>query len=385
MDTSWWLTIDDLHPTQVAFINLPAAGKYLLVGPAGSGKTNLLVLRAMFVAGKGDRNVLIVTYAKTLCDFIRSGLVATGLVEPEQVKTFHSWEYGHVKKYLGVELLGKDEKFTDDVRSRGVELLKEARDRLPAQKLYSAIFVDEAQDLSMDELEALLSLADNVCVCGDIKQGIYHQNGLEVGAKLGLTTYRLENHYRIGQRVAQVADRLLPPTPPARSLEDTSNYNAQKMGKSTADLERFDSREDQFAKMYERIAVQRDAFPDDQIGIICGKRKTAEAVYESFQGTDLEHLVCYHVGDHVGFGGDKKIHITTMHSAKGLEFRAVHLFGIEELRFGKLDSPTLAFTAVTRAKTALNAYCTGKTNAALEDAFAQPQHFEIANLFPSPK
>lgn len=385
MDTSWWVSKDDLDDAQKDFIKLPAAGKYQLQGPAGSGKTNLLLLRAQFVAGKGEKNVLVVTYTNALCDFMRSGLVATGLIEPEQVRTFHSWAFEHVAQYCGVRLVEKGASFDDVVRANAVKLLQEANTKIPSPKLFSSIFVDEAQDLTVEELECLLSLTDNICVCGDVKQGIYNRDGLSIAEKLGLEVHRLTGHYRIGQRIAQVADKLLPPENGAPSLESTANYNAKKMGTSTAELHRCDSREEQFDKLCEILAVQLDAFPDEKIGIFCGKRDTASDLYSSFAGTEFEELSCWHGSDDASFQSDKRIHIMTMHSAKGIEFRAVHLFGIEELRRGPLSSNTLAFTAITRAKTALNAYCTGKTNPALEEAFAQPNHMELDDLFKSTK
>ena len=382
MDTSWWISKDDLDEAQEIFIKLPAQGKYQLEGPAGSGKTNLLLLRAQYIAGAGAKNVLVITYTNTLCDFMRSGLVATGLIEPDQVRTFHSWAISHIRRYLKVNLLESGEKFNDAVRRRAIDLLREANKKLPAKKLYSAIFVDEAQDLTTEELECLLDLTDNICVCGDLRQGIYHRDGLGIADVLPLERHTLTRHYRIGQRIARVADRILPPTDAAESLEATSNYDAKKMGKSTADLHSRADRDEQFEKMCELIAIQRDAFPDDRIGIFCGRRDTAIEVVERFQGTEFADQICFHGGDNAGFLGTSPIHVMTMHSAKGVEFRAVHLFGIEELRSGPLSSPTLAYTAVTRAKTALNAYCIGKTSSELEEAFAEPKHMEIADLFP---
>lgn len=382
MDTSWWVSKDELDEAQQDFIKLPAHGKYQLEGPAGSGKTNLLLLRAQFVAGKGDKNVLVITYTNSLCDFLRSGLIATGLIEPDQVRTFHSWANGHVRHYLGRDILERGADFDDAARARAVELLGEANKKIPSGKLYSAIFVDEAQDLTVAELERLLSLTDNICVCGDLKQGIYQRDGLSIADMLGLERHTLSRHYRIGQRIAQVADRLLPPPSAADSLEATSNYNAKTKGTPSAELHRCNDRDEQFQKMCELIGVQLVAFHGDKIGIFCGKRDTAIEVMDRFQGTEFEGLVSYHNGDSPGFLTDSPIHVMTMHSSKGVEFRAVHLFGIEELRYGPLSRPTLAYTAITRAKTALNAYCTGKTNAALEEAFAEPKHMELDDLFP---
>jgi superfamily I DNA/RNA helicase len=385
MDTTWWVSKEELDAAQQAFIKLPARGRYQLEGPAGSGKTNLLLLRAQFVAGQGDKNVLVITYTNALCDFLRSGLTGTGLIEGDQVRTFHSWAVAHIGRYLNIKLVEHGGDFNENTRLQAVELLKQANEHLPAQSLYSSIFVDEAQDLTVEELRCLLTLSDNVCVCGDIKQGIYQRDGLDIAAAMGLEKHTLTRHYRIGQRIAQVADRLLPPANAGQSLEATSNYNPKTQGTASAEIHRCIDRDEQFSKLCEILSVQLVAFPNEKIGIFCGRRRTASNLRSFFEGTEFEHNVCYHTAEKDGFASDAMIHIMTMHSAKGVEFRAVHLFGIEELRSGPLSSNTLAYTAITRAKTALNAYCTGKTNAALEEAFAVPKHMELDDLFPRKK
>lgn len=77
MKSSWWRKKNELSPEQIDFLNLPFKGRYSLIGPPGSGKTNLLLLRAQLIAGSGDKNILIITYANSLCDFIRSGIGKT--------------------------------------------------------------------------------------------------------------------------------------------------------------------------------------------------------------------------------------------------------------------------------------------------------------------
>jgi len=234
----------------------------------------------------------------------------------------------------------------------------------------------------VQELEALLCLSDKICVSGDIRQGIFHQDGLNIGEKLGLKSYVLEKHYRIGQRIARVADTLLPPETGMPSLEQSSNYNAKLYGTSTAEMHSCSSKDAEFEKMIEELKVQVLAFQGDHIGVLCAKRETAKDVYSRFQGTEFANQVEIYGGPGTGFGDGKTIHVLTLHSAKGTEFRAVHLFATEEWKKHPFNRTTLAYTAITRAKTALRAYRTGDTSHRLEAAFARPKHVEFDELFP---
>lgn len=386
MNKSWWRSKDELDEDQKAFIRLPPHGRYSLIGPPGSGKTNLLLLRAQFLAGMGEQNVLIVTYSKALADFIRSGIGAAGLISPDQVKTYHSWALSHILENLGQMVLSKEEEFSEETRPKILEKIREANTKLPTTKLYSAIFVDEAQDLTVDELGALLGLSDNIAICGDARQGIYGKDGLSAVEVLGLQPHTLRRHFRIGQKIARVADRLMPPEDASDSLEATSNYDLKAQGVSSAYMIPCASRDEQFVKMLEKIRIQLDAFKDENIGIFCGRRETLKELRKRFNDTDLASQVCVHgVDDDSSFLSNKPIHVMTIHAAKGTEFRAVHLFGAEELVNFRLRRSRLSYTAITRAKTALNVYRTGDTNRQLENAFAEPRHMELDDLFPGDK
>lgn len=383
MKKGWFRSKKELDDDQKAFINLPAHGRHSLVGPPGSGKTNLLLLRAEFLAGKGEKNVLIVTYTKALADFIRTGISAAGLIAPDQIRTYHSWATDHIFQHLGQRAIPKGSDFDENARSDILNMVRTANEKLPTQKLYSAIFVDEAQDLTVDELEVLLGLSDNVCICGDARQGIYERDGLNVAEKLGLQQHTLKRHFRIGHKIARVADRLMPPADGVESLESTSNYNPKEQGESSAKLHVCASRDVQFESMLNLIRVQLDAFKNDTIGIFCGTKESLEEIRTRFNGTDLADSVAVHgVDEDSSFTGGRPIHALTIHGAKGTEFRAVHMFGVEDLRKFPLNRRRLGFTAITRAKTSLNAYRTGETNNPLENAFSEPSHFDLDDLLP---
>jgi superfamily I DNA/RNA helicase len=382
VNSTWWRKLSDLDDAQRKFIELPVQGRFLLTGPPGSGKTNLLLLRAQFLAGAGEKNVLIVTFTNVLADFIRSGIAATKLISPSQVVTYHSWAAHHISQHLGPKAIPPLDDFDDECRKQLIAGVRKANKKVPSQKLYSAIFVDEAQDLSVPELEALLCLSDKICICGDIRQGIYKRDGLDVAKRLGLEMHTLTAHYRIGQRIARVADRLIPPGDGEPGLEATCNYDPKAQGKSSAEMHECSSRDEQFDKMLQLILVQLDAFKDELIGVFCSKKALVE-LRNRFDETAIADNVCVHgVDSGASFQASSRIHVMTIHSAKGTEFRAVHIFGAEELRKFPMNRREIGYTAITRPKTALNAFRTGETNKPLENAFAKPSHVNIEDLFP---
>lgn len=383
MHGSWFRSLKQMDEDQKSFVRLPAKGRYSLVGPPGSGKTNLLLIRAEVFAGSGEKNVLIITYTRTLAEFIRSGIKIPEQLQQSQIKTFHSWALAHIWEILGYSPIDKEDDFDEKNRFKILEALVKANERLGTKKIYSGIFVDEAQDLTAGELEALLSLSDNVCICGDERQGIYQRDGLAVADKLGLSQHRLDRHFRIGHKIARVADRLQPPDDGTKSLENSSNYDMKLYGESSAKLHQKENRDAQFSRMVDILRIQLDAYAGDSIGVFCGKIETLHELRNKFNETDLSETVSvYGVEPDARFTNGKRIHVMTLHSSKGTEFRAVHLFGIEELATRGLQRTRLSYTGVTRAKTSLNAYRSAETTVKLEHAFAEPAAFSLEDLLP---
>jgi len=84
---SWWRKQADLDEHQKRVVDLPTDGKYLLTGPPGSGKTNLLLLRAMYLSSASLKDVIFLTVGRTLKEFIATGVGAKGLLGTEQIDT----------------------------------------------------------------------------------------------------------------------------------------------------------------------------------------------------------------------------------------------------------------------------------------------------------
>jgi superfamily I DNA/RNA helicase len=83
----------------------------------------------------------------------------------------------------------------------------------------------------------------------------------------------------------------------------------------------------------------------------------------------------------------KRILVGTIHGAKGLEFRALHLMGMEGISRFRLNRTRIAYTAVTRAKTSLAIYRSDGLIGPLENGIAAleppPEEVGLDDLFKS--
>jgi superfamily I DNA and RNA helicase len=378
---TWWVDLNELDADQRAVIALAPDGDYLVLGPPGCGKTNLLLLRAKYLYKKGLHNIAVIVSTRTLQQFITSG--SKGYDFPsDRVLTHTRWQMNFLHEY-GVRITPPE-----GYNEQRTYLTDEITTLVNSRKLdapFDAILIDEAQDYTVDELILFKRLAKRTFAVADSKQQIYSGKVSQTEIEsLFPESKELKYHYRNGFRICQLADAIARQNDSYVSMADRCKY-IEKGQESSVNHQRYDNLGAEIEVVLTRVTSQIVAYPDEYIGIITPKREDLELICEKIFDSDLGTLcVAQGAGETIEFTPEKPICICTVHAAKGLEFRATHVLASE--KFGRFsNNRNLAFTAVTRTKTALSMYYSGTLPGFLDRALTvldgKPDDFDLSELF----
>jgi len=215
-------------------------------------------------------------------------------------------------------------------------LFRQVTEHLKAAGDYPAEFVvvDEAQDMGISELKFLAAIGsqrpDGLFFTGDLGQRIFQQpfSWKSLGVDIRGRSHTLSINYRTSHQIRASADRLLP-----SSISDVDGNQEQR--RNTISVfngpapvtELYDNPEDELQAVGEWIANRlTSGLQPEEIGVFVRSeaqlKRAARAIAHS-GATLLE------VDEQVSFA-EGCVALSTMHLAKGLEFRAVAVMACDD-------------------------------------------------------
>lgn len=342
-------------------------GHRLVHGPAGSGKTMLLVYRAVQLqaAARPDKPILVLCYNRSLAARIDAVLRMKGVGPAVQVRTFHSWALELVKTYQ----LGRVQ------RSRHPNDYFEALARLACdgiasarvpQGQYTALLIDEAHDLADEWIAAAVKMVDpatkSLLVLYDDAQSIYQKSRRKLSfAKLGVEargrTEILKLNYRNTREVLALAMECARPILQAREPTDGDDVplvlpdSAGRTG-PVPTFRRFATPLEELRHVVQRIAgLGAEGRSLREVAVLAREWWPLENLQGLLRRAGVASVLTRETPRGAAPDGDAVV-LTTLHSSKGLEFPCVFLVGIDLLdpredQFA--DEVRLLYVGMTRA------------------------------------
>ena len=342
-------------------------GHRLIHGPAGSGKTMILIFRAVQLQAiaRPDKPVLVLCFNRELAGRIETMLRLKGVGASVQVSTFHAWARDMVRTYQLAPIrngqLSQDEfEAFAHIACEGI-----ASSRIPKGQ-YAALLIDEAHDLKDEWLAAAVQLVDpatkSLLVLYDDAQSIYQKSRRKLSfAKLGIEakgrTDILKINYRNTTEVLalamECADGILHDGRTATSEEDMPLIIPQSAGRSgpVPTFQRFEGGVQEAAHVAQAIAelIAQGRSPED-IAVLSPKWKTLDNVQTAIERAG----VACSAGkfDRRAVAGPPSVRLTTLHASKGLEFPVVFVVGLDQLDCSqekRVEELRLLYVGMTRA------------------------------------
>lgn len=335
-------------------------GHRIIYGVAGSGKTIILIARARLLSQDRSKRNLILCYTTELAQELRRIFKDTPTVECWH---FHKWGGQH-----GVQFDDQEE-----AEAYGERLLAKLEQ---SSRKYDAVLVDEAQDFAKSWLacskEALKEPEDgDLLIVGDGSQKLYRRRpfswndaGISARGRTINKRFDLDKNYRNTQEILRLASqfvRISKVEDPSDTLPElVPNIHATNRHGPMPTLANFKSLSDEINGIQSIInSLMEGGFEHRQIAVLYRANSKAWVNRLALQLSE-SHPLFWRQGRQQNFQNLSGIRITTMHSAKGLQWPVVIVPRVDMMPLSSATSSglnetkdlerNLMYVAMTRAE-----------------------------------
>jgi superfamily I DNA/RNA helicase/mRNA-degrading endonuclease RelE of RelBE toxin-antitoxin system len=324
-----------------------------------------------------------------------------------------AWQVDSWEAYRDVKRLGRKTRLPEKQRMILWQIFEQVRTDLKARRLitepqmfdqlashlsqrknppFDFAVVDEAQDINPSQLKFLAALSRNrpnaLFFAGDMRQRIFQEafSWKSVGVDVGSRSHALQINYRTSHQIRKQADRLLP-----AEVADVDGNSEDRTGTISLfngpapDIRVFDDQEQEITGVAEWLnELKKRGIKPHEIGVIVRSAAQLDRAETAVQNAELPHKIL----DQTVEATSGKVSISTMHMAKGLEFRAVVVMACDDEVIplqARIESVAdesdlqevydterhLLYVACTRARDRLLVTCGGIPSEFLDDLRSQ--------------
>ncbi len=351
-------------------------GHRVFAGVAGSGKTVLLVARAKLLSAQApEKRILLLCYNRALGTYLRAAFAGDPAFRNIQVFTFHAW----AKERTGISPY-QQEPFESYERRLIAGLLHETAAAAETSR-YDAILIDEAHDFAPDWFRCCVQAlrtdpAGDLVIAVDGAQSLYGRTRSFTWKSVGVSALgrskRLGVNYRNTQEILdlawEVAQAIQPEGDESEAHVRVKPEKAVRSGPAPTYRACKTEGEEQAVIANLVRSFQEADIPDRDIAVLYAKQggKRMDSLVGKLRLTvdvawitDPDNRVARD-----RFMAMPGVRVSTIHSAKGLEFPAVILCAVDQLP-GQAEEESsdanLLYVGLTRAMNRLALTWTGNS------------------------
>jgi len=349
-------------------------GHRIIYGVAGSGKTVLLIAKARLLsAQKQDVQILMLCYNVTLATYLGNAVRDCKNVT---VKHFDGWA-----KANGCPRLQGEQ--NEEIGNRFLQVLENG---CKDTRHYDTILIDEAQDFADSwfkcVLEAMQEPNDgDLIIVGDGNQSLYRKTkvpwssiGIQAKGRTIYTKFDLDKNYRNSREIVELAAVFSTPTAQTEQTENTILslfVDPEKCQRRTGIKPAFVKLDNRRAECTQVLGIVKNLLDGkwfgkditplkpEEIGILYPMATYQDKpILKQMVESLLQLSAVVWLNDPDNFRAKTKINepgikIQTIHSAKGLQYRAVIFMWADHLprQFGEtteIQERCLTYIAITR-------------------------------------